>query len=359
MANTFSVTAVADKVSLDAQRKGLASFTVTNSTDQPVRGRGQIAATPPADPSWFTVVGNVSRPIAAGGTEQYPVQIAMPPAAPAGTYSFRLDAVNEANPDEDTTAGPTVTFVAPAAEAPAKRKFPWWIVILVAVVVVGAVIVALLVSGGDDKKAPPIPTGTTGGNPPPSAPLPAGNLIANPGAEEGAAATNDSQQPPVPRWSVSGNMTQVAYGASGGFPDQTVAGQVHGDHAFFVGGPSNGGSSASQEVNVASASSQIDAGQVKMTFSALLGGFEGQEDSATLSAKFVGGGGDGIGGPVTLGPVTAGQRGGSTTLVPVSATQDVPPGTRRIVVTLAATRSNGIYNDGSADNISVMLAPRG
>jgi hypothetical protein len=346
MANTFSVTAVADKVSLDAQRKGLASFTVTNTSDQPVRGRGQVAVTPPADPSWFTVVGNVSRPIAAGGTEQYPVQIAMAPAAPAGTYSFRLDAVNEANPDEDTTAGPTVTFEAPAAEAPVKRKFPWWIVILVAVVVVGAVIVVLLVSGGDDKN-------------PASTPLPAGNLIANPGAEEGAAAPSDAQQPPVPRWSTSGNLTQVAYGATGGFPEVTTGGQLNGGHAFFAGGPSNPMSSASQDVNVASAASQIDASQVKVTLSALLGGFGGQEDSATVTAKFLGGGGEAIGDAVTIGPVTDAQRGGKTTLVPAGATRDVPPHTRRIMVTIAATRTGGVYNDGSADNVSLTLAPRG
>jgi hypothetical protein len=115
----------------------------------------------PADVSWFTVVGNASRPIAPGATEQYPVQIAVPPTAAPGSYSFRLDAVNEADPDEDTTAGPTVSFEVPAAAA-AARKFPWWIVAVVAAVLIGAVVVVLLISGGDDE---PIPTGPSGSTP--------------------------------------------------------------------------------------------------------------------------------------------------------------------------------------------------
>jgi hypothetical protein len=162
MAQTFAVTAVADKVALDAGRKGLTSFTVSNTTDQPVRGRGQVTPLAGADASWFTVVGNASRPFGAKGTEQYPVQIAVPPTAPPGSYSFRFDGVNEANPDEDTAAGPSVSFEVPAGAAPA-RKFPWWIAAVAAVVLIGAVVVVLLISGGDDK--PAMPTGTTGSVP--------------------------------------------------------------------------------------------------------------------------------------------------------------------------------------------------
>jgi hypothetical protein len=162
MANTFSVTAVATSVSLDPQRRALASFTVSNTSAQPTRGRGVVVPVQGADAGWFTVVGEAARAIGPGATEQYPVQIAVPPTAPAGTCSFRLDAVNENNPDEDTTAGPTVTFEVPAPEA-AKKKFPWWIVVLVAVVLIGAgVAVALIAGGGDDEKRPVASTPTTG-----------------------------------------------------------------------------------------------------------------------------------------------------------------------------------------------------
>jgi hypothetical protein len=148
--NSFAVTAVAAGVSLDGERRGLASFTVSNTTDQPRRGRAQVVPLAGADATWFTVVGDAARPFQPGATEQFPVQIAVPPAAPGGTASFRLDAVAEDNPDEDTTSGPTVTFEVPGPKAAAKRKLPWWIAALVAVVLVGVVVTVLLVSGGDD-----------------------------------------------------------------------------------------------------------------------------------------------------------------------------------------------------------------
>jgi hypothetical protein len=341
MANTFSVTAVADRVSLDAQRKGLASFTITNTTDQPARGRGQVTVTPPAEAAWITVVGEASRPIPAGSTEQYPVQIAVAPTAPAGTYSFRLDAVNEANPDEDTTAGPTVTFEAPAAEAPVKRKFPWWIVILIAVVVVGAVIVVLLVSGGDDE-------GT----------LPAGNVIKNPDAEAGTAAANENDRVLPPEWrTVPGpeGFGQVAYGASGGFPDPAAAAAISGGKAFFAGGRNATTSEATQTIDLGSAAAKIDKGGVTATLRAALGGFADQGDRASVTAQFRGTAGP-LGQPVTVGPVTAADRGNQNRLVAKEATATVPPKTRSVVVTISAVRDAGVYNDGLADNLSLTFA---
>jgi hypothetical protein len=153
--NTFTVTAVADRVSLDAQRRGLASFTVSNTSDQQRRGRAQVVPLEGAEASWFTVVGDVARSFGPDATEQYPVQIAVPPTAPAGTRSFRLDGVSEDNPDEDTTAGPTVTFEVPAPEAAKKKKFPWWIVALVAVVLIGIAVAVVLITGGDDEPDKP------------------------------------------------------------------------------------------------------------------------------------------------------------------------------------------------------------
>src|SRR5207249_4211131 len=60
----------------------------------------------------------------------------------------------------------------------------------------------------------------------------------------------------------------------------------------------------------------------------------------------------------SIGPVTASQRNGRSTLLPRAAKGNVPRGTRSIVVTITATRESGVYNDGYADNISLMLAAR-
>jgi serine/threonine-protein kinase len=66
------------------------------------------------------------------------VQLKVPAGSPAGSYSFRLDAISEADPDEDFTEGPSVAFQVP--EPPKKKPFPWWIVIVAAAVVLLIVI---------------------------------------------------------------------------------------------------------------------------------------------------------------------------------------------------------------------------
>jgi hypothetical protein len=58
---------------------------------------------------------------------------------------------------------------------------------------------------------------------------------------------------------------------------------------------------------------------------------------------------------VQLGPVTADDRNGLTSLLLRSQNGPVPPGTRQIHVVLTMTRLDGDYNDGYADNISLSL----
>src|SRR5207253_9939754 len=66
---------------------------------------------------------------------QVVVQLNVPPASPPGSYSFRLDAVSEVNPDEDFTEGPSVAFDVAAPPPAKKKKFPWWILIVVGAIV--------------------------------------------------------------------------------------------------------------------------------------------------------------------------------------------------------------------------------
>jgi len=53
--------------------------------------------------------------------------------------------------------------------------------------------------------------------------------------------------------------------------------------------------------------------------------------------------------------VLAADRNRATGLVLRSASAPVPPGTRRIAVTLTMTRTEGTSNDGYADNLSLTL----
>ena len=178
----------------------------------------------------------------------------------------------------------------------------------------------------------------------------AGNLLQNGDAEAGAGTTGNDVVPP-PGWSTTGAFTAGRYGATG-LPPAPAGGGSN----LFTGGPGQPVSTATQTVNVSSSAAAIDAGQVRATLAALLGGWEGQEDSATVQATFLSVSGGAMGG-VTIGPVTAGNRGGKSTLLPRSTSVPVAPGTRSIRVIITARRSSGNYNDGYSDNVSLTLGP--
>ena len=140
-APSFTVTAVSEKVALDDSGAAHASFTITNTSAQALRGRLLTRPRDPAKAEWFTVVGESVRDFAPNGAQQVVVELMVPPGTATGSYSFRLDAVSEVDPDEDFTEGPSVAFdVAPPPPPPEKKKFPWWILAIVGAVVLLAII---------------------------------------------------------------------------------------------------------------------------------------------------------------------------------------------------------------------------
>ena len=150
-APSFTVTSLSEKVTLDDSGAARASFTVTNTSPQPLRGRLPARPLGAAKADWFTVPDAV-RDFAPDGAQQVVVQLEVPRGATAGTYSFRLDAVSEADPDEDFTEGPSVAFDVKARPKP-KKRFPWWILIVVGALVLLIIIAAvifLLVRGGEE-----------------------------------------------------------------------------------------------------------------------------------------------------------------------------------------------------------------
>jgi hypothetical protein len=181
------------------------------------------------------------------------------------------------------------------------------------------------------------------------------NLIMNGNAEGGAGSTTGFQViRPVPGWTPAGNFTVVQYGIGGGFPSTTDPGPVNRGSNFFAGGPDNASSNASQVIDVSMGAATIDAGGVTFALNGFLGGYDGQRDNAVLSAFFK----DGMGGTLgsaLIGPVTEPERGGLTGLLFRSTAGTVPLGTRAIDIQLQMTRLDGAYNDGYADNLSLVL----
>jgi len=179
------------------------------------------------------------------------------------------------------------------------------------------------------------------------------NLIRNAGAEAGEASQSGFDVVPIPKWTSSDNFTAVVYGASG-FPTQTDPGPKKRGLNFFSGGPDTPSSSAQQTINVGALAADIDAGTVKYALSAFLGGFDGQDDAASLEAVFTDGPGTVLKSVTLVGP-SAADRGNVTALLKRSGKGKVPVGTRKVQVELTMTRAAGSYNDGYADALSLVL----
>ena len=148
----------------------------------------------------------------------------------------------------------------------------------------------------------------------------------------------------------------MAYSAGGGFPLATDPGPVNGGLNFFAGGPNIELSTASQSIDVGAGGSAIDGGNVTFALSAFLGGFDGQGDNAVLSLSFLNAASMTLG-SASVGPVTEADRGGATGTLFRQETGLIPIGTRTIDVTLTMTRLAGAYDDGYADNLSLVLSP--
>ena len=180
------------------------------------------------------------------------------------------------------------------------------------------------------------------------------NLIVNGNAEVGAGSLSGNDIEAVPGFTTTGAFTVVQYAAGGGFPVATDPGPADRGLNFFAGGPNNASSSAAQLISLLPEASVINAGNAAFTLSAYLGGFSGQNDNAVLSLSFLGAGGVALG-SAQIGPVSSADRGGATGLLFRSANGFVPVGAQSVNVNLQMTRTDGAYNDGYADNLSLVL----
>ena len=179
------------------------------------------------------------------------------------------------------------------------------------------------------------------------------NLIVNGDAEADTGASSNQQVIAPSGWKTTGQLTAVQYGIPGGFPDHNSPGPKHRGQNDFEGGNAPL-STATQTISLRRLRAAIRTGTVRYAFSAWLGGFENQHDNASVTARFQSASGTSLG-SVTLGPVTPLQRNQVTSLLYRLQSGTVPKRATKAVVTLVITRSEGDYNDGSADNISLVL----
>jgi hypothetical protein len=191
--------------------------------------------------------------------------------------------------------------------------------------------------------------------------IPQGNALLNGDGETGAAATDETSHVCPQGWTCDPtfpNTTLLRYGTTI-FPTAQESARIGGGNSFFAGGPSNSLSGVRQVVNLGD-QPEFAAGAVKATFGGCLGGLGDQNDSALLQLTFLTQDDPDGNTPshtfAKSGPKAA-ERGNRTALLPVSQTVAVVPTTNSFRFTLSFLREGSGYNDGYADNLSVVFGP--
>lgn len=175
------------------------------------------------------------------------------------------------------------------------------------------------------------------------------------GDAEGLADADGSTAIVPPGWEVEGYFIAAPWGAPGGWPRFEDPGPPDRGQNFFSGGPDNALTTATIHIDLPSNPSRIDSGHVNAELSGWFGGFQGQNDMASLTATFLDPQDSELQ-TVRVGGITADQRQGRTGLLPDSAIFQVPAGARRVKVVLEMRRSANIgFNDGYADNLRLIV----
>jgi hypothetical protein len=182
------------------------------------------------------------------------------------------------------------------------------------------------------------------------------NLIVN-GDGENAVGATGTETVPTPGWTrtVGSTFTAIQYGGPGGNPPLlTDHGPLHRGNNFLAGGSGENREVATQTDSFLGRGAAIDKGRVGFRLSGYFGGFSSQRDRAYLDITWRSATGAALG-TARIGPVTAAQRDATTGLWLRSMSGTVPVGARAVDVSLTMLRSDGVYNDGYADNLSLRL----
>ncbi len=175
------------------------------------------------------------------------------------------------------------------------------------------------------------------------------NLVQNPGAETFSGTADGSTVITPAKWTANGDPTVAPYSTF-----TTITKPSGGGNVYFTGGPDSAETDLFQTIDLSSVGTAIDAGTVKFNLSAFLGGFGDQDDSVTVFANFQSAS-HGFVNSASIGPVLAVDRNNVTAMLSRSSTGPVPKTTRFAQIQLHFSRASGSYNDGYADNASLIL----
>jgi hypothetical protein len=189
------------------------------------------------------------------------------------------------------------------------------------------------------------------------------DLIVNGGAEIGTGSLDGLAVTSVPGWTVTGLFNEVQYDASdgqgvGGWPTFSTPGSADRGQNYFAGG-GGGVSTATQYVNLAPATSQIERGNVTFSLGAWIGGTGSLTEDATVTATFLNPSEHALG-TAALAPVTAAQRNDVTEFLPENTTGTIPRGTTRVKLLITVNgdhlANRNAAGQGYVDNLSFTIS---
>ena len=174
MPSPFDITTATNTVLLDNKREGAAAFTVRNNTRRRVRAILRVTIQPPDGAKWLTILppddGSTVRDFPIDGTQNVQVKIVVPLDAAPSSYTLKLIAADEVNPDDNFSESPDVLFTVREIAKPAPRPMPGW---LIPAVIAAVLVIVLIIGGGVilSNRQQPTPTPT---------PMPSATVVTGP-----------------------------------------------------------------------------------------------------------------------------------------------------------------------------------
>ncbi len=157
MTRSFTINPATIKLPLGEKRAGEVTVTVTNQSGAFKKGFVRCLPQGPAASDQkrpdIVVDGEKERPFERGAAQQFKIKVGAKPEVKEGTYQYRLDVANSADPEGDWTEGPVIEITVPKVGVPVAPSGPkWWIFVVIgaAVLLIGGVVLFFVLhsSGG-------------------------------------------------------------------------------------------------------------------------------------------------------------------------------------------------------------------
>jgi len=159
---SFAINPGTIKLPLSDKRAGEVTVTVTNSSQAFKKGFVRyvpLGATDPAQKRPDLVIdGEKERPFEKGAAQQFKIKVSAKPDVKEGTYQYRLDVANSADPEGDWTEGPAIEVTVPKVGQVVQTTggSKWWIFLVVgaAVLLIGGVVLFFVFHKSGDIEVP-------------------------------------------------------------------------------------------------------------------------------------------------------------------------------------------------------------